>query len=88
MMGSTAGGFTCKVIRSENLQEAPKLSFPLTQTETHKRKNPREERRNRKKEKKKKRQEQEIGFIDFALSSLPIVSRAEESWQVSPWTLE
>ena len=60
---------------------SPKLSFPLTQTATgKKKKNPQEERHIRKRE-KKKWEEQEITFIDFALSSLPIVSLGEERLQ-------
>lgn len=64
----------CKSLRS------PKLSFPLTQTATEKKK-----KKIRRKDifgrEKKKREEQDITFINFALSSLPIVSLGEERLQ-------
>lgn len=60
---------------------SPKLSFPLTQTATGKKKKIHRRKDIFGRGKKKKWEEQEITFIDFALSSLPIVSLGEERLQ-------
>ena len=61
---------------------SPKLSFPLTQTATGKKKKKKSAGgKTSSEEGKKKWEEQEIRFIDFALSSLPIVSLGEERLQ-------
>lgn len=79
MMGSTVGGFLWKVI-SANLLEAQSSPFPWHRLQQEKKKKSAGG-KTYSEEGKKKWEEQEITFIDFALSSLPIVSLGEERLQ-------